>query len=1422
MRRLIAGLVLALAAAVLPASPAAAGVAVGTVTGVTSDVNERTPLYHLELVFTVANVQCPAVVDYEIGGDTRSAPVDQCVVDAGGFFPAATATTMRPMFGEGIGTINPGGTDCDSGAAGDGPGCQVDVFVRHEDAPVLTTDLRPLLAGASPVEVPIPPRPVWVGVGDGYTSRTTQMADWCYDATPEAVTAGEIAQGGYVEANPYTSPDGAKYDGTECIADVPYFDPDTERYVYQELAFPWDIYYYDPVAEVFEALDGDGVLQPAPHITMDDVIPVTDEGSFLTVENHPGQSWINGVVQTFNREYTIDDDNIPCADPTDDSRCWQVVPEVVADSTVFAADLVDGAADPADQLGQLEALLTSDRHQGSWNWVGLSAGLLDAGIPQAIQAQYPTSDGSYLYEPLDGSLYDPVVDDGYVPWRPAGGDPCPALPEVDATAQATVQAGIENVLDKAMAWSPGLKAIVVRYPWLTERTSTETGEENPCAADGDLDGVPDNREPIAALNAAIDAALADFSVGDDVFALNLAAELDLEEGFTDEPTDSVPGRVSYLQLTRPVGYPYPSDAGSSSMGQQAYDSIEESGLQPPTISGVVVQAADGDPTSPSVDADLLRNGAGWYRADSLYVEWRADAPEGIAQLTARSPLLRGANRSYTGTVVDTAGQVATAPATVSWDPDPPSVTSTLEGGVSLTTGSGVTWWRSRPTVRWQVVEDVNLDLYDMSSHKPSGADQVPPAVSSYPDGTGVVVVSGTASDVAGNTATGQRTLNVDTVAPTLTATVSTGAAWSKAASSTVTWHRFDATSGVAVSPTSPGVAGSTTSLVAPPVTAEGRTTVWHTVLDVAGNSTTGSVGVLLDRTRPDITIPGAPAAGPDGSPAVVDVDDVASRLDTIADRGCAVVNTNPGVNEVSPIAYRSDPVMEVEPGDGGLTYTFTCTARDEAGNERVVTAAFFVEVTDPPTIQGEFVVAANAAGWWRSNVQIDWTATPADGWGLHPFLGDLDGGDWDIDGDTGVGTRRTTHSTEGVYRVESPTACHAPRPGGTCAEPITMRIRLDKTAPQVASQKSGPIGGNGWYLGPVTVDWVADDVIPAGSGLTDADISGVPASAQPPSVTVSAEGENPVTTGTVSDGAGNTATGSETILIDSTKPTITAIRGVLDGALYTLLDAPKVDDVECDAVDLPPATAPAGTRVSQVDDRGCVAALVGSTDIVDDLPPVNGEHLGPPLREVVWGLTVSDHATNTTRQAITTRVLQFQPGRNGRMTVGGHLDTTRSGRVRTSGTLRCNGSPNDLGVSWNGGSFTLDWIDHFYCWDQGNLEGNPGAPIDSLHGLGRGRLADGRQATIEWTFKDREVPANRQDTMRIRITAVGANGSQHPVLDVGGRLTGGNLQAHDAPGNGTNDNGNVNGPTGNTSNRAALSSHGATVPAVLPERPKIS
>jgi cytoskeletal protein CcmA (bactofilin family) len=1211
LRRSTTALATALLAVLLPvitATAATASTPVGTVTGVTSAVNERTPLYHLELEFSLTGVQCPAVVDYEMGNDTLSAPVDQCVSDPDGTFATATATTMRPMFGPGLGVIKPSGFECDGAAVDRGPGCQVDVFVRHADDPVQLIDDRTLEdANGNAIEVWIPPRPVWVGVGDGYTSRVSQAADWCFEKSARAEAAGQQALGGATVFAKDADDHPGDPTAVVCDAEAQQIDPETGHELWYHPDPPWDIYHRDPESGQLWRFQEEppGLVDPGD-VTVDDLEPDMATESFLTAQDDRVQSWINSVVQTFNLEFDINGTGIPCDDSTE---CWEVEPEVIAANGTHAAQLKADAGDPTGQLDELHDILTGPDHLGSWNWIGMSAGLLDAGIPQAIRDRYPTDADGYVYEPLDGT--------GYVPWRPAGGDPCPALPTISSATAADVTAGIQNVIAQASTWSPGLKSVVVRYPYLTEVKSTATGANNACA--------PANRGPIDALNDAIDAAIESFPAGDDVFQLNLAADLDLEAGFTDEPTDSVPGRQSYLQLTRPFGYPYPSDYGASAMGTQAYQTIEESGLQPPKLASDVVQADDPDPDSPSTSAASLNYG-GWFRDENLFVEWQPDAPEGEAELTPRSPLERGANRLYTGLVKDRKGQTAGAQATVSYDPDPPRVTSTLSGGVFQTV-NGTTWYRVRPTITWQVIDDSNAHLYT-PVNPPSGPKVIPAPISVYPDGKSVVIASGRAEDAAGNFNSTSRTLNVDTVAPTVTGTASTGTGWSKAATSTVTWSRYDATSGLAGLVSHPDGYVGTHPFPGGTVSAEGRTTVSHTVFDMAGNSGTASIDVLLDRTAPTMSIPQVPAPV-NGQPAQVPADQVNARIAAINSRGCDLVDAapSPGI-ERSPITFKSTPVLDTSEVTGGLLYEFTCTGRDAAGNEGVAKASFFVEITDPPTLEGKYVNPANGSGWWKTDVRIDWTATPAPGWSLLPYLGDVYGTNWNIAGD-GIGTHRTTHTAEGVYPAPSPQACHSPAATGSCAGPITMPLKIDKTPPRVDPSYTSP-PASGWFRTPPTVSWLVADAVPLGLDATQ--VSGVEPATLPAPVTAG-EGITNLTASAVTDRAGNSASGSVTVKVDSTKPTIDAITGVTADKLYNRNNLPGPDAVTCTATDRPPASAPQA-QPSGVDANGCkVARLLGP------LP-----ESGPPIREVTWQATATDVAGNVQRSTVVARFLDAPAG----------------------------------------------------------------------------------------------------------------------------------------------------------------------------------
>jgi hypothetical protein len=183
---------------------------------------------------------------------------------------------------------------------------------------------------------------------------------------------------------------------------------------------------------------------------------------------------------------------------------------------------------------------------------------------------------------------------------------------------------------------------------------------------------------------------------------------------------------------------------------------------------------------------------------------------------------------------------------------------------------------------------------------------------------------------------------------------------------------------------------------------------------------------------------------------------------------------------------------------------------------------------------------------------------------------------------------------------------------------------------------------------------------------------------------------------------------------------------------------------------------------------------------------------GPPGKLYTVTATGTDFAGNVgTATPVTYTVFEITPKTTGRMTGRGKL---AGSSTDAEFTLRCNGSPNQLDVEWSGGVFDLTSIDQIYCWDDPRFsEGNPEAPIDSLWAIGKGKLKNGKPATIEFTLTDQGEPGNGRDTLSFVIR----DASGAVVLSSAGKLTGGgNVQAHSATGNDTNDDGQVNGPNG--------------------------
>jgi hypothetical protein len=404
----------------------------------------------------------------------------------------------------------------------------------------------------------------------------------------------------------------------------------------------------------------------------------------------------------------------------------------------------------------------------------------------------------------------------------------------------------------------------------------------------------------------------------------------------------------------------------------------------------------------------------------------------------------------------------------------------------------------------------------------------------------------------------------DNTGPVVSSSLSPAAnanGWNNA-NTTLTWSATDAGSGVASGP-SPASSNETSNGIA---------TRTSTATDKVGNTGSGTVDVRIDKSNPSIS--GTQVTNPDGSVTVTFTCD----------------DSNSGQQTPSGIATCL--------ADGSATNSVTVrtngtvggTATDKAGNTSTAKVTVQNVDTTPPVVTGTPTTSPNAAGWYRGDVTIHWTATdaqsgvptqPADttiggeGSGLTstttarngaglvgtgtsappvnidrtaPTTGMTGGSNAWTNGDVTLklaptdnlsGVASTQYTVDGGA-LQSGTSIALSAEGqhtvtyrstdkaGNAEAVQTAVVRIDKTAPTIRHTFTPSSYADGaWTNQDVVVTFVCADQ--GGSGVADCTAP----------VSKSAEGEHTVT-GTARDGAGSTATDTALVRIDKTKPTITA------------------------------------------------------------------------------------------------------------------------------------------------------------------------------------------------------------------------------------------------------------------------------------------
>ncbi len=623
------------------------------------------------------------------------------------------------------------------------------------------------------------------------------------------------------------------------------------------------------------------------------------------------------------------------------------------------------------------------------------------------------------------------------------------------------------------------------------------------------------------------------------------------------------------------------------------------------VLGSVVQ--DQSPPPGSTAAVLVGfSDAGTNDTHTATIDWGdGSTSPGTVSETNGSGTVHGAHTyatdghyNVTVTVTDDDGGSAAATGSVLSDTTPPVITSDVEPAPNA-----AGWNNSPVSVTWNEVDPLT------AISNATGCDAVTRSTDTPVSG---VTYTCTATS-PGGTASKSTTVKLDQVPPTLTGSPTTAAnanGWYKSPV-TIHWSCSDALSGVSGSCPADSVLNSEGSAV----------TASASVSDVAGNTTNAvSAAVKIDTTAPATSASTLPEWNNSSVTLQLSASDALSGVDTTyytvdggaTQTGTSVLLIDEGIHHVSYWSVdnagnvetahtatvkidKTAPSISVSQSpdqnaagwnNSDVTVTFTCddsgsgvasctphqtvtsegagqtvtgNATDNAGNTASASTVVNIDKT-PPTITGS-TPPANANGWHNAPVTVTFACN---------------------DALSGVATCESpkTLSADGAGQSVSGSATDA---AGNTSSTTVNNINIDQTPPTITASVDTPPNAAGWNNGPVTVHFTCSDAT-----------SGVAFDGCPSDVPVTADGVTTVA-GSVSDLAGNNATTSITIRIDTKVPTITAhVTPVANGAGWNNTDV----TVSFDCTDEGSGIATAGCTAPVTVKEGANQSVTGTaTDL---------------------------------------------------------------------------------------------------------------------------------------------------------------------------------------------------------------------------------
>lgn len=478
------------------------------------------------------------------------------------------------------------------------------------------------------------------------------------------------------------------------------------------------------------------------------------------------------------------------------------------------------------------------------------------------------------------------------------------------------------------------------------------------------------------------------------------------------------------------------------------------------------------------------------------------------------------------------------------DNDPPTITA-----------------RADPPANGNGWNNTNVTVTFTCSDATSGIASCTAPVTVADEGAGQVV-TGTAVDKAGNTATTSVRLSIDKTPPSVTATASPPANGNG-------WNNTDVTVGFACTDTLSGVDACPAAVT---VTTEGAgQSVTQTAVDRAGNQASASVTLSIDKTPPTITA--TPTPGPNGNGW--------NNTDVVVSFTC----TDGG----SQVATCLPPVTVTAEGQGQVV---AGTAADQAGNSASASATVSLDRT-PPSLTVTF--PADGASVSASPVSV--TGSSEDGLsGLdHVFC----------NGTPSLGSGPPFSCLVPLTQGANPITVESlDRAGNRAARSLTVNFLV---TPKVTITSPAPLAL--FRAGPVTVTGTVDR--PVASVI----VNGVPASLSGQDFTAPGvplrEGHN-LLTATAADAAGNVGSGSVTVTLDSTPPTV-RIDAPTEGAVVTAAQVTvtgMINDIVSGTVNAEQATVTVNGVPAAVSNRSFVANDVLLTRGLNTLTAVARDRAG--------------------------------------------------------------------------------------------------------------------------------------------------------------------------------------------------------------------